>query len=775
MDSAPHLSPLLLARGAVRALRRGYARLPISTALRLRIKNTLFGVLDRWVFETALYQSWRHARALERPAGQKAFAADSYPLALQAQAPSEEAWQALMTHRDAVGKTQRGLPPLVDVIIPVYKGYDDTLACIYSALAATVETPHELIVIDDAGPEAALSQKLDVLAAWGLITLLRNERNLGFVTTVNRGMALHSERDVVLLNADAEVYHDWLDRLRRAAYAQPRTASVTPLSNNAEICSYPFTVRNNDMQLEVDYPTLDRFAARDNAGQGIDIPTAVGFCMYIRREALQVVGLFDAERFGKGYGEENDWCLRAAEEGWTHRLAADVFARHAGGGSFGKEKNRRIAAAMKLIAARFPAYHQQVAAFIAADPALPYRRALDVARLGEHAAARSFLFISHTLGGGTEKHLLELRARLEAEGISVFLLRPCAYERHVLVLSHPECPFTPSLRFDMHTERGALVRVLQRLRVERVHVHHLIGFDRSIHDFFPHFMAALGVPYDFTAHDYYAICPRINLINHTGHYCGEPDISVCEGCVRRGGLPTGPVPVWQWRQDYADFLARAEQVFVPDADVASRLGRYFSAVRMVLRPHEESWPERIASVAAPASVAVGDVRRIAVIGAIGQHKGSRILKACAEDAHRRKLKLHFSVIGTVDIADELIGLPTISITGRYEESEITTLLAAQRCHAAWLPSVWPETYCYTLSIAFVHGLMPVVFDLGAQAARVRRAGWGEVLPCAMMEQAGAINDHLLAMALPPPPQDLLTRVATASYASLAEAYYSVGG
>src|SRR4030095_3392247 len=133
------------------------------------------------------------------------------------------------------------------------------------------------------------------------ITLLRNAENLGFVRTVNRGMSLHPERDVVLLNSDTEVANDWLARFRAAAYPAADIATVTPLSNNATICSYPFEGWTGGMPGKLGLAVLDALFAKANRGARVDIPTAVGFCMYIRRDALERVGLFDAEAFPRGY------------------------------------------------------------------------------------------------------------------------------------------------------------------------------------------------------------------------------------------------------------------------------------------------------------------------------------------------------------------------------------------------------------------------------------------------------------------------------------------
>ena len=214
----------------------------------------------------------------------------------------------------------------VDIIVPVYRGLQDTRRCIESVLASGCKTAWRLIVINDVSPEPELAEWLRAKAASEpRITLLENEQNLGFVGTVNRGMALSDAHDVLLLNSDAEVAGDWLDRIRAAAYGDQRVATVTPFSNNATICSYPQFCKDNELPAGYDTARLDALFARANAGQAVDVPTGVGFCMYIRRAALQAVGLFDEEHFGKGYGEENDFCIRAAQAGWRNLHALDTF------------------------------------------------------------------------------------------------------------------------------------------------------------------------------------------------------------------------------------------------------------------------------------------------------------------------------------------------------------------------------------------------------------------------------------------------------------------
>lgn len=94
---------------------------------------------------------------------------------------------------------------VVDVIIPIYRGLTETQRCLNSVLAFPQKIAHEIVAIDDCSPEPELSAYLRELAETGAITLLENPVNMGFVNTVNRGMTLHPDRDVVLLNSDTEV------------------------------------------------------------------------------------------------------------------------------------------------------------------------------------------------------------------------------------------------------------------------------------------------------------------------------------------------------------------------------------------------------------------------------------------------------------------------------------------------------------------------------------------------------------------------------------------
>ncbi len=249
------------------------------------------------------------------------------------------------------------------IVVPIFNAPDETARCL-AALAATVGDDTPVVIIDDASDDPGVERILDRQPQqWYRV---RNESNLGFVATANLGMALAGDADVVLLNADTEVTVGWLEAIERCAASDERIASITPLTNNGEIASIPEFCRANPWPDDV-----ERWArACRESGTPVypEVPTGVGFCMYLRRSCLDRIGEFDEQAFGRGYGEENDWCMRAIEAGWRHVLCDDAFVAHQGGASFGPLGLAPGGEAMETLLKRYPDYMDRVSTFIEADP-----------------------------------------------------------------------------------------------------------------------------------------------------------------------------------------------------------------------------------------------------------------------------------------------------------------------------------------------------------------------------------------------------------------------
>ncbi|HEX5313145.1 glycosyltransferase, partial [Aquabacterium sp.] len=563
------------------------------------------------------------------------------------------------------------------------------------------------------------------------------------VGACNFGMGLHRDRDVLLLNSDTEVYSDWLDRIRRAAYRNGRTGTVTPFSNNATICSYPKFCEDNWGQLEIDDQTLDALFARLNEGEEVEIPTGVGFCMYLRRDCLDAIGFFDFESFGKGYGEENDLSRRAIAAGWRNILTPDVFVRHYGGASFGESKAQRIAVALQVLNRLHPDYESAVHEFVQRDPVRPYREAIDLARLSMKSEKGSMLFVTHSWGGGTEVHVQEMKALVEAQGFQVLIGRPGGDRGELITFLNEsdrvDFPNLTAISIEHGLDR--FVSVIRALNVKHVHVHHTAGFVSDVSDFLRLACADAGVKYDVTLHDYMSVCPRITLIDRTGVYCGEPALADCETCIKRDGSKFGNPSVWSWRDRFGRLLSAARHIYVPDEDVSQRMSRYFPQLNFQVKPHPQVDVQRERPAKFGLRVVNQAKRRVAVLGAIGPHKGSELLELLAEHVRANSLPLEFVVVGYTD-RDERLKHLGVEITGAYPNEEAVKNLIASNADFVWFSSVWPETFSYTLSAAFRANLYPVGFDFGAVATRIRAANWGQLLPIELM-----LDIEALALAL----------------------------
>lgn len=265
-------------------------------------------------------------------------------------------------------------PRPLTVVVPVYNAAAEVEGCLAS-VAATVGSDTTVIVIDDASPDPAVAA---VLQRWagrgnGDWQFHRNPENLGFVATANRGMQ-QASGDVVLLNSDTLVTRGWLRGLQRCLASDDAIATATPWTNNGEIASLPLFCQNNPVPAKPD--AVAGAIARAGAALYPEIPTAVGFCMAISRASIEQIGVFDAVLFGKGYGEENDFSVRASAAGMRNVLCDDVYVAHLGGRSFGPTGLQPGEESMRRLLSRHPDYLERVQAFIAADPLRARREAI---------------------------------------------------------------------------------------------------------------------------------------------------------------------------------------------------------------------------------------------------------------------------------------------------------------------------------------------------------------------------------------------------------------
>ncbi|MEM8881434.1 MAG: glycosyltransferase [Pseudomonadota bacterium] len=623
---------------------------------------------------------------------------------------------------DCQGLPQGPTATPVTIILPVYNAFD-LLPEALDRIAQHTDLPWHLVIVNDASTDARIAPFLAAWAEWHgpRVTLLENASNLGFVGAANQGLSVAVARQdhVILLNSDAMVPTGWASRLIRPILRHADIASVTPMSNDATIMTAPVICERHDLAKGTG-DRIDAVARQFNPEALLSVvPTGVGFCMAMNGVYLRHVATLDPA-FGRGYGEEVDWCQRVRHLGGRHLALPSLFVEHRGAGSFGSAtKDKLIRRNNQIIAARYPEYDGEVRQFIAEDPMITARLALGIAEAAATCLRAVPIYVAHSLGGGAEAYL---QSRLQGDLLSsgaAIVLRLGGATRW---------------RVELHTETGLVAggtdsfdfveRLLAPIARRRLIYSCAVGDPdpfalpdkllRLVRDGTPDRLEVL-------MHDFFALSPSYTLLDSNHVYRGP----VREGERDRAHTilrPNGElVDLAAWRAAWKRLLLAAHDIVVFSTDSQCQLLAVYPWLehQIKLRPHKVSQPtERL-------SLSVGQPQVIGVLGNIGIQKGADVVSRLSWRLKNNGV-FGLVVMGTIDPAYELSA--ETPVTGPYKPQDIANL-AKQHGITHWLiPSIWPETFSYTTHEALLTGLPVLAFDIGAQGEAVAKAANGIAVP-----------------------------------------------
>ena len=596
-------------------------------------------------------------------------------------------------------------PKHIAVIVPVYRDVELTRLCLLAALPDIIEMQARLIIINDKSPDSGMREMLQSIALQyqESISLLENRSNLGFVASVNKGIKEAGNADVVLLNSDAIVGGKWLEQLAREAYSAPNVGTVTPLSNNTTISSFPNFLSDNDLPYGLDLETIQSVFAEPIL-QNIVTPTGVGFCFYIVRACIDDVGVFDESKFGRGYGEENDFCQRAIGKKWINVLTPNVYVSHKGSVSFGAEKDELVTSGLKILDQLHSGYRKDVSEFCTADPLLSARvfRQLQLMKLSGKPV---ILHVSHGLGGGVRQHINELSEFLADSAISI-LLEPVVGTNEISLLF--DCSDKAnSIQFDLTSELGEFRSIIKAMAITDIHYHHLMNVPPPIVSL----AKDLGIPYQITVHDFYFLNGNPSLVNDDYVYPGKYSDSIKN---ERYKTPGGVTPK-EWRAMHLDFWREAKSVIFPSFATKKLFDGLYPLMNSKVTWHPESNRDMEASELP--LVVNKSAYKVLVLGALSREKGADFLEAIATLAKGSGVRLEFVLIGFSYRA-----LQNVTETGAYNNEDMRDLIEEHQADLIFFPAKWPETYSYTLSSAIESRLPILAPDLGAFPERLRERG-----------------------------------------------------
>lgn len=621
-----------------------------------------------------------------------------------------------------------------EVIIPVYNAFDESLRCLRSVLALTPGASR-ILVIDDASPAGEFREAVDRA---GLrdprLSILRNARNRGFVGTCNLGMDLAGTSDVILLNSDTEVTAGWLEKLQGAAYSRKEVGTVTALSNNGSICSTPRFAGRDELPPGFSLAEFGRLVELVSDREYVELPTCVGHCVYLKRALLDRVAGFDEQSFGKGYGEENDLSCRGQLHGFVDIVDDSTFIYHKGNSSFGAMREQLATRNLAVLNDRHPGYDARVQAFWRSARISPVHARIwdELVRRAYQGAATRVLHVLHNGPhvprchglGGTELHVRSLVQ--EGGGMEQWSLVPHG-GRYVFTAHIP----AGDREYHIPLSERELPDVLALFPV--IHVHHTMGFDTAL---LGNALRQHG-NYFVSVHDYFGMCPRVNLLTPQWTHCNGHE------CVSSCGVDAEEIR--SRREETAQLLAAAQSVICFSNSTAlylrHLLGRDFPKTTRMR--HGILLPGAARSrLPAPPRPSAELPLRVAFVGGTSEHKGALIVKALSEQvALPSGTPVEWHIIGEYHIGGEGVP-PGLRVHGRYEVGELRAVLADVAPHLIIVASVCPETYCLTLDEGWSVGIPALVTPLGAPAERVKENGAGWVLrdlnPLTILNQLDAL-------------------------------------
>lgn len=556
----------------------------------------------------------------------------------------------------------------VDIIIPVYNGYEDLQRCIPSVIAHTDLGRHRVILINDCSPDERIAPYLEETAGQNEhILVIHNEKNQGFSANINLGMRQSQDRDVLLLNSDTIVTAGWVEKIAACAYLDDSTGTVTPLSNSATLASVPVFCRDNPVPENV---TVDEYAAlieRCSLRRYPRITVAVGFCMFIKRCVIDDIGLFDAETFGRGYGEENDFCNRAEQAGYHHVLCDDTFIYHKGTASFDTEEKKALLEEHEAVLnRRYPLQMEKNRLYCMENPDQEIRDNINMyTKLAN--GRKNILYLLHldfrseafNNIGGTQIHVRELMQAFRSE-YNIFV---AARDREYLRVTGYTDKDEISLKFEIGEApafpvfRDAQLRriyeqILMAFDIDMVHIHH--SQDLSLELFYA--ADRLGIPVIATLHDYYYACPTILLLDENNRFCaakgrcGESCGGDCGSCLRQKmGIAPQMDYLKIWRRESLKALSLCRKLIFPSTSAQDIFLREFPSLKekcMVIYHGEDFEKTEALHVPAPEGAKKNGRLRVKLDRVVGADQGLNDIKGWAylEGVPNEKTKIYVELV-----------------------------------------------------------------------------------------------------------------------------------
>jgi len=236
----------------------------------------------------------------------------------------------------------------IDIIVPVYNALNDVKQCLKSLIDKKDGYDVRVIVVNDGSDEETTLWLREFCAENNDFELHEHPSNRGYTQAVNTGLRVSNAPYVITQNSDTIATNGWLRGLIRCINSSHKIGIAGPLSNAASWQNVPDLYDENRHFAINEIPNnfspdeMAAVVAKASKKYYPRLPFVNGFCFMIKREVIDKIGFMDEENFPIGYGEENDFCIRAADAGYELAIADDTYVFHAKSKSFGHSRRTQL-------------------------------------------------------------------------------------------------------------------------------------------------------------------------------------------------------------------------------------------------------------------------------------------------------------------------------------------------------------------------------------------------------------------------------------------------
>ena len=616
----------------------------------------------------------------------------------------------------------------ISIIVPVYNAIEEVVDCLDSVIENTPLGKNvKLLVINDASPDESVYARLEKYKNLVGVKVIHNKKNIGYTNNLNYGINLSGKDDIVLLNSDTIVSKNWLRQMSIAAYQNDDIGTVTAVSNGAGAFSVPKSGWN-DMPVHLSISHVARLVSSSIDSTFVTTPTGNGFCLFIKRELLDEIGVFDKTKFPRGYGEENDFCMRAVAKGWVNIVDLKTFVYHKRSASFKGEKDVLIEQGISQVKKDHPYYSGAIKS-IGRSATFSKARSLIEDKINKTSQSEpivkpKILFVISTRTGGTPKTNYDLMRSLKdiydcyvlaCNSKLIEIMRADDKDYKVIEKIHLKDPVNFSTHRSFEYEQ-TVRNIIYKYNIDLLHIRHIAWHSLKL----PQIAKDMGISVIKSFHDFYAVCPSVNLVNENGElFIDGLDHGVNNPLWHDETVtPMTPSMLTAWKQRMTEALSYCDQ-FITTCESAKEIILNnlpgLKHIPFTVIPHGRDFN----SYTEPKKSIPENIINVLVPGNITLTKGKELIKEIK--ALDKDNNINFHILGTCD--KDL--LDVVTYHGKYHRDDFSNKVKMINPDISAIFSIWPETYCHTLTESWASGLPVIGLSYGAVEKRITQhgAGW----------------------------------------------------